>query len=202
MNKLIIFIFCYCPLYLFAQPHEVNFISVDHKSRITGTSYAHNYILSFHLFSTNLFTRTYKHKDFEKYGFEHGSMKSLIKHYPKSAFAKHRLSEKPEANPTNQSSEINKKMKKIFHSGKSQGVFSNNTGLNVIVGELSNVVEDGSLMPPSYTKVNKFVNSYPHNSLMGYLLGSVFTPSGFYIGLSVPVPYAKTGVYHLTQITQ
>ncbi len=164
-------------------------------SGISATSYAHDYIFSFHLFSNSLFIRTNKYKDFEKSGIEPWSIKSLNKHYPKYAFAKHRLAGKPEANRTNQGPEINKKMKKFFYSGKSPDLFSNSTGLSVIVGELSNVVEDGSLMPPSYTKVNKLINSYPHNSLMGYLLGSVFTPSGFYIGLSVPVPYAKTRFY-------
>jgi len=196
MNKLFLFIFCCCPIYLFAQSNEAHFTSNAHKSSIAARSGLDNYIYSIQLFGNNFFARSNKHKEIEKCSFKTGNIKSTIKHYPRFTIAIHRLSEKPAGNPPNQIAEINKKIKKIFHSSESAGIFSNNNGVSVIVGELSNVVEDGSVMPPPHPKVNKFLNSYPQNSLMGYLLGSVFTPSGFYIGLSVPVPYTKTGTYH------
>ena len=104
---------------------------------------------------------------------------------------------KPMSGFSKQIIEINKRMKNIFRSDKPSGTFSNMAGLGLIVGELSTVVEDGSVMPPSDTKISKFINSYPPNSLMGYILGSVFTPSGFYIGLAVPVPYTKNGTNHI-----
>lgn len=196
MNKLFIFIFCCCPLFLSAQSNNSDFTSNNHKPGVAGASHNENYVFSIHLFGTNKVACSIEPEKIEKCSFGDGKSKLAIKNNSKFAFAKHRLSEKPTESPTNQIAEINKKMKKIFHSGKSSGKFSNNAGLSLIVGELSNVVEDGSVMPPPYPKVNKFLNSYPHNSLMGYLLGSVFTPSGFSIGLSVPVPYDKAGTYH------
>jgi len=122
-----------------------------------------------------------------------GISKAEIKRSQKFAISKNKLSVKPMSSFSKQINEINKRMKNIFHSNKSSGTFSNMAGLSLIVGELSNVVEDGSIYTPSDPKINKFIKSYPQNSVMGYVLGSVFTPSGFYIGLAVPVPYTKNG---------
>jgi len=193
MNKLLIFILCYCPLFLFAQTNDANYTTNAHKSGFANTSHVNNFFFSVHLFGSKLFTGSHKLKEIEKCSLIGGSRKSGNRHYSKFAFSKTRLSVKPVSSFSKQINEINKRMKNIFHSDKSSGAFSNMAGLSLIVGELSNVVEDGSIMTPSDPKINKFINSYPQNSVMGYLLGSVFTPSGFYIGLAVPVPYSKTG---------
>jgi len=193
MNKLLIFILCYCPLFLFAQTNDANYTTNTHKSGFANTPHVNKFFFSVHLFGSRLFTGSHKLKEIEKYSLVAGVSKSDIKRSQKFAITKNKLSVKPMSGFSKQINEINKRMKNIFHSDKSSGSFSNMAGLSLIVGELSNVVEDGSIMTPSDPKINKFISSYPQNSLMGYVLGSVFTPSGFYIGLAVPVPYTKTG---------
>ena len=193
MNKLLIFIFCCCPFLLFAQTNDANYTTTAHKSGFASTSRVNNALFSLHLFSHNLFSGSRKIKEIEKCSLITESRKSNNRNYVKFAAGKNRLSVRAGAGFSKQINEINKRMKNIFHSDKSSGTFSNKAGLSLIVGELSTVVEDGSIFTPSDPKINKIIHSYPQNSLMGYLLGSVFTPSGFYIGLSVPVPYTKTG---------
>lgn len=193
MNKLLIFIFCCCPFLLFAQTNDANYTTNAHKSGFASTSRVNNVIFSMHLFSHSLFSGSRKFKDLEKNSLLSGGRKSNNKNYIKFAAGKNHLSVRAGAGFSKQINEINKRMKKIFHSDKSSGTFSNMAGFSLIVGELSSVVEDGSIFTPSDPKINKIIQSYPQNSLMGYLLGSVFTPSGFYIGLSVPVPYTNTG---------
>lgn len=193
MNKLLIFIFCCCPFILFAQTNDANYATTAHKSGFASTPRVNNVIFSMHLFSHNLFSGSRKIKEIEKCSLITGSRKSNNRNYLKFANGKNRLSVRAGAGFSKQITEINKRMKNIFHSDKSSGTFSNMAGMSLIVGELSTVVEDGSIFTPSDPKINKIIHSYPQNSLMGYILGSVFTPSGFYIGLSVPVPYTKTG---------
>ncbi|HNZ42546.1 MAG TPA: hypothetical protein PKN41_04315 [Bacteroidales bacterium] len=193
MNKLFLFIFCYYPLFLSAQSGNVTYFQNSHKPANSGIARSDMFVWSIHLFGNNFYDNSGKIKENKKNNLISWNTKSANKHYRPITLAKNRISVKSSAVTTKQVSEINKRMKKIFHSKEKQGIFSNNIGLNVIVGELSNVVEDGSIMPPSYPKLKKFIHSYPPNSLMGYVLGSIFTPSGFYIGLSVPVPYTKTG---------
>jgi len=193
MNKLLIFIFCCCPFHLFGQTNEANYTTKAHKSGFASTPRVNNALFSLHLFSHKLFSGSRKFKEIEKNSLISGSRKSNHKNFINLANGKNRLFVRGGAGFSKQINEINKRMKKIFHSDKSSGTFSNMAGLSLIVGELSTVVEDGSIFTPSDPKINKFIQSYPQNSLMSYLLGSVFTPSGFYIGLSVPVPYTNTG---------
>lgn len=192
MNKLLIFIFCYCPLFLLAQTNDAINTTNAHKSGIASTSLVNNVIFSLHLSYNKQFIGSKKLKEFEKCSFNAAGIKPNSKHSPQFSVTKNKLSVKPMSGFSKQISEINKRMKNIFRSNKSSGTFSNISGLGLIVGELSTVVEDGSVMP-SDPKISKFINSFPPNSLMGYLLGSVFTPSGFYIGLSVPMPNTKNG---------
>lgn len=193
MNKLLIFIFCCCPFLLFAQTNDANYTTTAHKSGFASTPRVNNALFSMHIFNHYLFSGSRKFKEPEKNSFISGSRKSNQKNYQKSANGKNRLSVRAGAGFSKQTNEINKRMKKIFHSGKSSKIFSNTAGMSIIVGELSTVVKDGSIYTPSDPRIDKIIHSYPQNSLMGYILGSVFTPSGFYIGLSVPVPYTNTG---------
>jgi len=192
MNKLIIFIFCCCPFILVAQTNDANLSTNAHKSGFASASRVNNVIFSMHLFSHKLFADSRKIKEFEKNSIISGNRKLNNKNFLKFSSGKNRLSVRAGAGFSKQINEINKRMKNIFHSDKSSGAFSNLAGLSLIVGELPTVVDDGSIFTPSDPKINKFINSYPQNSLMSYVLGSIFTPSGFYIGLAVPVPYTKT----------